>query len=98
MERFGKGYSVRYLPLMCKFFLLFAPTIAKSHFSQLELEGIETTGLLPLPFRLSWSYCLLLCRLEPPDERQLYEAEAGTKRMVHKRPPAANGFGPHAWP
>jgi predicted nuclease of restriction endonuclease-like (RecB) superfamily len=76
MERYGKGYSVRYLQQMRKFYLLYAPAIAKSHFSQLPLEKIETSSLQPLPFRLSWSHYLLLCRLRNADERQFYEAEA----------------------
>lgn len=74
MERYGKGYSVRYLQQMRKFYLLYGPAIAKSGFSQLAEPG--AAGFQPLPFRLSWSHYLLLCRLKSSGERQFYETES----------------------
>jgi len=72
---FGKGYSVRNLEQMRKFYIIYSKTKTLSansgevDFQRLQLKS---TNL----FQLSWSHYLKLIKIEKEDERNFYEIEA----------------------
>jgi len=69
-HKFGRGFSVRNIEQMRKFYLVFSKSqtlSAKSNEKQQTLSAI---------FKLSWSHYLKLMRIEDENERQFYEIES----------------------
>lgn len=72
---FGKGFSVRNLEQMRKFFLIYS----KSQTVSSKFESKKTTPSIRVsnsPFQLSWSHYLLLIKIDNIEERHFYEIEA----------------------
>lgn len=74
-NEFGKGFSVRNLEQMRKFYVVYS----KSQTLSADLEKEKFVTLLrksETPFKLSWSHYLQLLKIENHDERKFYEIEA----------------------
>ena len=68
MQEFGKGFSLRNLETMRRFYLTYRKT-------QTVSAPLEKTEKEPLLFRLSWSHYVFLIRLQE-QERRFYEIES----------------------
>ncbi len=64
LEEYGRGFSVRNLEQMRKFYLVYSKTQTASAF------------LSKQDLRLSWSHYLILLRIKNEDERKFYEIES----------------------
>ena len=85
--RFGRGWSMRSLETIRKFYLIYAP-IPQTVFAELgggksatvlrkSVSADLANGVCRIPkFTLSWSHYLLLMRIADPVERTFYEREA----------------------
>jgi len=67
-QEFGKGFSIRNIETMRKFYLTYRKT-------QTPSAELESSTLKPTSFTLSWSHYVFLMRL-PEHERCFYEIEA----------------------
>ena len=63
-SEFGRGYSIRNLEQMRKFYLVYL----KTHTVSAELQNAE--------FQLSWSHYLILIRIQNENKRRFYELES----------------------
>ncbi len=70
-KQFGKGFSLRNLEQMRKFFLVYSKTQTLSAISKTQIPKT-----LHRKFNLSWSHYLTLIRIEDENERKFYEIEA----------------------
>ena len=89
-EEFGRGFSVKTLENVRKFFLTYRDRISESLilkfvveksqtlFAEFAVEKSQTMfgKFKELPFILSWSHYLILLRISKPEERSFYETEA----------------------
>ena len=76
---FGRGFSVDNLENMRKFYITYKDRISEMLFRKFALEKSETISRIleeELPFRLSFSHYLILCRIKDDQERLFYEQEA----------------------
>lgn len=74
-KEFGKGFSVRNLEQMRKFYVVYSKSQTLSANS--ENEKYATVLRKPEnPFRLSWSHYLQLIKIDNEEERKFYEIEA----------------------
>ncbi len=81
MTKFGKGFSMRNLEQMRKFYLLYKERIPQNNSAELGTESMDWNMLTKntvekLQFSISWSHYLLLCRIKNSEERAFYEIEA----------------------
>ena len=77
--RFGRGFSVDNLENMRKFYITFKNRISETLFRKFTVEKSETLSRIleeELPFQLSFSHYLILCRIQDDSERHFYEMEA----------------------
>lgn len=79
-QKFGKGFSIRNIEQMRKFYLVYAPSeqIPQTLSAELNAASLKTkvnTGVTK-KFTLSWSHYLKLMRISNSDERRFYEIEA----------------------
>ena len=77
--RFGRGFSVDNLENMRKFYITFKSRISETLFRKFTVEKSETLSRIleeELPFQLSFSHYLILCRIQDDSERHFYEMEA----------------------
>lgn len=77
--RFGRGFSVDNLENMRKFYITFKSRISETLFRKFTVEKSETVSRIleeELPFQLSFSHYLILCRIQDDNERHFYEMEA----------------------
>jgi predicted nuclease of restriction endonuclease-like (RecB) superfamily len=79
--KFGKGFSMRNLEQMRKFYLVYKDRIPQNSSAELEMDaadwGMITRNIIEkLRFSISWSHYILLCRIKNTDERAFYEIEA----------------------
>lgn len=78
-EKFGRGFSVDNLENMRKFYLTYKNRISEILFRIFAMEKSETISRIleqEIPFTLSFSHYLILCRIKNNDERSFYELEA----------------------
>ena len=71
--RFGRGFSVDNLENMRKFYITFKSRISETLFRKFTVEKSETLSRIleeELPFQLSFSHYLILCRIQDDNERQ----------------------------
>jgi predicted nuclease of restriction endonuclease-like (RecB) superfamily len=89
VAEYGKGFTVRNLEFMRKFYLTYQSRISKSVVSKSNImvkATISKSVISKSPpqddssdikaFPLSWTHYLLLMRIENPEERSFYEIEA----------------------
>jgi hypothetical protein len=69
-EEFGRGFSIRNIEQMRKFYLVYSKTQTLSAKSNLAIEKQQT---LSVNFELSWSHYLTLMRIDNKNERRFYE-------------------------
>ncbi len=86
-KEFGKGYSVRNLEQMRKFYLTYSKTQTMSANSDSEIPQTQSVKFKieksasamrksESPFKLSWSHYLQLIKIANNEERNFYEIEA----------------------
>ncbi len=75
-SEFGKGFSVRNLEQMRKFYLVYGKHAENKIDTKTQTLSAELTNNKMPDFNLSWSHYLLLMRIDNPDERSFYEKEA----------------------
>jgi predicted nuclease of restriction endonuclease-like (RecB) superfamily len=77
-HEFGKGFSVRNLEQMRKFYLIYGKQLEnKDNIKTQTLSAeLETTKIKNPNFKLSWSHYLFLMGLDDVNERTFYEIEA----------------------
>lgn len=78
-KHFGRGFSVDNLENMRKFYLVYKDRISENLFRKFALEKSETASRIlekEMPFQLSFSHYLILCKIENDKERQFYENES----------------------
>lgn len=74
-NEFGKGFSVRNLEQMRKFYVIYSKSQTLSANSESEKFAIVLRKS-ENPFRLSWSHYIQLIKIENEEERKFYEIEA----------------------
>ena len=72
-KEFGKGFSVRNIEQMRKFYFVYSNSQTLSAKSNLPIEKQQT---LTAEFELSWSHYLTLMRMDNENERKFYEIES----------------------
>ncbi|MCF6347786.1 MAG: PDDEXK nuclease domain-containing protein [Flavobacteriaceae bacterium] len=72
-KEFGKGFSLRNIEQMRKFYLVFSKTQTLSAKSNPINKHLQKS---PFTFELSWSHYLKLMRIDDKNERKFYEIEA----------------------
>jgi len=75
-SEFGKGFSVRNLEQMRKFYLVYGKHAENKMETKTQTLSAELTKNKMPDFNLSWSHYLLLMRIDNPEERSFYEKEA----------------------
>jgi len=74
-KEFGKGFSVRNLEQMRKFYVVYSKSQTLSANSETE-KYATLLRKSENPFKLSWSHYLQLIKIENEEERKFYEIEA----------------------
>ena len=77
-HEFGKGFSLRNLEQMRKFYLVYGKTIenkSNKKTQTLSAELVKSDKILP-EFNLSWSHYIFLMGIDHIEERKFYEIEA----------------------
>ena len=74
--RFGRGWSMRNLETIRKFFLMYVREIPQTVSAEFRMVNSANTVCQIPRFTLSWSHYLLLMRIADPVERAFYEREA----------------------
>jgi predicted nuclease of restriction endonuclease-like (RecB) superfamily len=74
-DEFGKGYSLRNLEQMRKFFLVYSKTQTLSAKSEDE-KSASLMRKSESPLKLSWSHYLHLIKIDNEEERNFYEIES----------------------
>jgi predicted nuclease of restriction endonuclease-like (RecB) superfamily len=69
-DEFGKGFSIRNIEQMRKFYLTYSITQTMSADSEKSIQQTVSTN-----FQLSWSHYLKLMRIDDENERKFYEIE-----------------------
>jgi predicted nuclease of restriction endonuclease-like (RecB) superfamily len=85
--KFGKGFSMRNLEQMRKFYSLYKARIPQNSSAELNIPNLDSNILFRntfdvLKFSLSWSHYILLCRIKNADERAFYEIEAAQNNWI----------------
>ncbi len=79
-KEFGKGYSEDNLQLMRKFYLTYQKYEPVVRFfnvdSTISEPPVRKLKAGEFPFKLSWTHCIQLIRIDNEDERNFYEIEA----------------------
>lgn len=85
--KFGKGFSMRNLEQMRKFYSLYKARIPQNSSAELNIPTFDSSILFRntfdlVRFSLSWSHYILLCRIKNADERAFYEIEAAQNNWI----------------
>jgi predicted nuclease of restriction endonuclease-like (RecB) superfamily len=85
--KFGRGFSMRNLEQMRKFYSLYKARIPQNGSAELNIPNLDSNILFRntfdvLKFSLSWSHYILLCRIKNADERAFYEIEAAQNNWI----------------
>jgi predicted nuclease of restriction endonuclease-like (RecB) superfamily len=85
--KFGRGFSMRNLEQMRKFYSLYKARIPQNSSAELNIPNLDSNILFRntfdvLKFSLSWSHYILLCRIKNADERAFYEIEAAQNNWI----------------
>ena len=83
-QRFGRGWSIRSLETIRKFYILYAP-IPQTAFAESSLGNSANTVYEIPKFTLGWSHYLLLMRIADPVERAFYEREAAERNWSFRQ-------------
>lgn len=80
-SRFGKGFSIRNLEQMRKFYMIYKEQIPQNSSAELTTVINDSSrkfyDAFDLPnFTLSWSHYVFLCRTKNAEERRFYDIEA----------------------
>jgi hypothetical protein len=73
--KFGKGFSMRNLEQMRKFYLVYKDRIPQNCSAELEIDDADWSLLSRniierLRFSISWSHYILLCRIKNAESRK----------------------------
>lgn len=78
--KYGKGFSVRNLELMRRFYVAYRPSIPQNSSAELvshkNIPELFSNTQQTLDFKLGWSQYVLLSRIKNLAEREFYEVEA----------------------